>query len=236
MKYFPGWYYNEMRQIGTDYANDEQVEEYDMRMQKLRDVKKETEDIIRTINLGSGHEILEIGTGTGSFAIEAAKHCRKVFALDVSPTMLELAREKARIENVDNIEFYNAGFLTHVHRGEPVDAVVSQLALHHLPDFWKMIAMKRIFGMLKSEGKFYLKDTVYSFEIGDYENFFNNLLDVVKRTAGEELASDLEIGIREEYSTLGWIMEGMLQRAGFHIDSAEYSEGFIGIYVCTKRK
>ncbi len=34
---------------------------------------------------------------------------------------------------VDNIEFHNIGFLTYMHKGEPLDAVVSQLALHHLP-------------------------------------------------------------------------------------------------------
>ncbi|VVB96164.1 Uncharacterised protein [uncultured archaeon] len=43
----PGWHYDEMRQVGTDYADDGQVKEYDRRMQKLRDVKKETEDTKR---------------------------------------------------------------------------------------------------------------------------------------------------------------------------------------------
>ena len=236
MNYCPGWQYNEMQQVGTDYTDERQVKEYDLHMQKLRDVKKETEDIIKVINLNSGHSVLEIGTGTGSFAIEAARHCTKVFAVDISPSMLEFARHKARIQGVGNIEFHNAGFLTYVHRGEPLDAVVSQLALHHLPDFWKMIALRRISEVLKDGGKFYLKDTVYSFEVGNYETFFNNLLDVVKGAAGEELANDLEIGIREEYSTLGWIIEGILQRAGFHIDRVEYSEGFMAVYVCTKRK
>ncbi len=236
MNYHPGWQYNEMQQVGTDYTDERRVKEYDLQMQKLRDVKKETEDIIKVINLNSGHSVLEIGTGTGSFAIEAARHCTKVFAVDISPGMLEFAKHKARIQGVDNIEFHNAGFLTYVHHGEPLDAVVSQLALHHLPDFWKMIALRRVFEMLKDGGKFYLKDTVYSFEVGSYEFFFNNLLKMVKGTAGEELASDFEISIREEYLTLGWIMEGMLQRAGFHIDSVEYSEGFMAVYVCTKRK
>lgn len=233
---YPRWQYDEMQQVGTDYTDDKQVKAYDLHMQKLRDVKKETEDIIKIINLKSDHSVLEIGTGTGSFAIEAARHCKKIIALDISPNMLGFAGNKARALGVSNIEFHNAGFLTYVHRGEPFDAIVSQLALHHLPDFWKMVAIRRIFGMLKSGGKFYLKDSVYSFEIENYEKFFDNLLKMMKDTAGEELAHDCEISIREEYLTLGWIMEGMLKRAGFDIDSAEYLEGFIGIYVCTKRK
>ncbi len=51
--------------------------------------------------------------------------------------------------------------------------------------------------------------------------------------ADEELVY-AETAIRDEYSTLGWIMEGLLQRAAFEIDSAEYYEGFMAVYVCTK--
>ncbi len=49
-----------------------------------------------------------------------------------------------------------------------------------------------------------------------------------------ELASDLEIGVREEYTTLDWIMEGLLKREGFYIDKADYSECFMAVYACTK--
>jgi hypothetical protein len=30
-------------------------------------------------------------------------------------------------------------------------------------------------------------------------------------------------------------MEGLLERAGFEIDSAEYDDGFQATYVCTRR-
>jgi hypothetical protein len=30
------WHYNEMKQVGTDFADAKEVEAYDMRMQKLR--------------------------------------------------------------------------------------------------------------------------------------------------------------------------------------------------------
>jgi hypothetical protein len=36
---------------------------------------------------------------------------------------------------------------------------------------------------------------------------------------------DAETAVREEYCTLGWIMEGLIERAGFHIDKKEYFEG-----------
>ncbi len=210
------------------------MEAYDRRMQRLRDIKEETEAIIKSINLKRNEIILEIGTGTGNFAIEAAQHCAKVIAIDISPKMLEFARQKAQMIGVTNIEFNHAGFLTYDHTGEPLDAIVSQLALHHLPDFWKIIALRRIFEMLKVGGKFYLRDTVYSFDVDNYKNFFDNWIDGVKRVAGAELASDLEIAVRDEYATLDWIMESLLRKAGFYIDKANYFEGFMAVYVCTK--
>jgi len=88
--------------------------------------------------------VLEIGTGTGELTIEIARYCTKVFAADVSPTMLQFARQKARDRDVNNVEFHDGGFLTYMHAGEPLDIIISQLALHHLPGFWKLIALKRI--------------------------------------------------------------------------------------------
>jgi len=164
---FPVWQYDEMQQVGTDYTDEAQVEAYDRQMQRLRDVKEEAEAIIKSINLKRNKTILEIGTGTGSFAIEAARHCEKVIAIDVSPKMLEFAQRKSRMMGITNVEFNHAGFLTYGHTGEPFDVVVSQLALHHLPDFWKMIALKRIYQLLKNGGTFYLGDVVFSFPIGE---------------------------------------------------------------------
>ncbi len=234
MNSYPRWQYNELQQVGTDYTNKAQVQAYDMNMQKLRDIKKETKTIIKSLNLTRNQTILEIGTGTGSFAIDAAEHCAKVIAIDVSIGMLKFAQQKAKSKGLTNIEFHHAGFLTYENLGEPLDAVVSQLALHHLPDFWKLIALRRIFEMLKKGGKFYLRDTVYSFTIDNYKNFFNNWIDGVEHAAGEELACDLETAVREEYTTLNWIMEELLKKAGFSIDIADYSEGFMAIYMCTK--
>ncbi len=230
---FPEWQYDEMQQVGTDYTDEAQVEAYDRQMQRLRDVN-ETEAIIKSINLKRNEMILEIGTGTGSFAIEAARHCEKVIAIDVSPKMLEFAQQKARMIGITNIEFNHAGFLTYCHTGEPFDAVVSQLALHHLPDFWKMIALKRIYHLLKNGGTFYLGDVVFSFPIEEYDYKIGNWIDTMKQTVGINFAEEAGTHIMEEYSTLDWIMEGLLKRAGFQIDKAEYSEGFMAVYVCTK--
>ncbi len=79
-----------------------------------------------------------------------------------------------------------------------------------------------------------MRDTVNSFDVGNYKNFFNNMIDRIKDAADAELTRDFEIAVREEYTTLDWIMEGLLKKAGFSIDKADYFEGFMAVYICTK--
>lgn len=188
-----------------------------------------------TIFLNNKHHILEFGSGTGEFAIEAARLCEKVYAVDISPVMLEFACQKAEKQGVSNIKFCHGGFLTFEHREKQLDAVVSQLALHHLPDFWKMIALKRIYKLLKEGGKLYLRDIVYTSKVDNYDVFFSNWINRVQKLTGNKINHDITSHIRNEYSTLDWIMEGLIEKAGFYIDKSECHDGYMGVYVCTKR-
>ena len=89
-----------MRQIGTDYADAIEVQAYDSRMQKLRNIKEETKDIISSLGLTSNQTVLDLGAWTREFALEASQFCAKVFAVDVSPAMLSFARQKARLRGI----------------------------------------------------------------------------------------------------------------------------------------
>ncbi len=73
--------------------------------------RPETEELVRLMlkeNL-DGKEILDIGTGSGCIAISLAKNLpnAKVTALDISSDVLEIAKENAKMNNV-NIEFIHA--------------------------------------------------------------------------------------------------------------------------------
>lgn len=233
MNQYPQWYYDEFKQVGVDYTDLEEVRAYDLRMQKLRDIESEFNSIQGLINIKDTDLLLEIGTGTGELALKFSAHCRKVVAIDVSKKMINFAKTKAEGQKKTNIEFYNAGFLTYENYDEPYDVIVTQLALHHLPDYWKMIALRRIYGMLKEGGKFYLRDVVFPSLILDYDSYFNKIVNDLRKSAGDKLAEETEIHIREEFSTLDWIMEGLLKNAGFCIESVKY-DGFIAGYLCKK--
>lgn len=227
----PAWQYHEPDHPGADF--DKLAETYDQDMQH-RDVQREISDILDFLVLSPNDTVLEIGAGTGEFALAASRHCQKVYAVDLSPGMLKYAGKKAASRAITNVEFLPGGFLTYQHQGAPLDAVVTQIALHHLPDFWKQVALLRIFDMLKVGGKFCLRDVVYSFDPRDKERFFAEFISKADQKGGPKLATAISNHVGKEYSTMDWIMQGMIERAGFKIEKAEYSRGFFGLYLCTK--
>jgi len=204
-------------------------------MKKIRDVQGEIEEILDFLDLKPDHIILEIGTGTGEFAMAAARYCVRVYAVDLSSGMLKYAKKKAASRDIKNVDFLQAGFLTYEHEGNPVDAVVTQIALHHLPDFWKQIALLRIADLLKDGGKFCLRDVVYSFEISEYKDYFGKLITQAAVRGGDEYAHIMSDAVKNEYSTLDWIMQGMIERAGLDVIRADHKYGFLGLYLCNKR-
>ncbi|MDD3815576.1 MAG: class I SAM-dependent methyltransferase [Desulfocapsaceae bacterium] len=227
------WQYDETIQIGTDYRDQKQVAAYDQRMQKLRDVNAEAKDIQKALSLASDSIVWEIGTGTGECALALAATVEHVYATDVSPTMLEYAHHKAEQRRINNVTFEKGGFLSGFRPRQPVDGVVTQLALHHLPDFWKSRALAGIANCLRPQGRLYLRDVVFPSATDDYDAFFKAVIDEVRLHAGDEIAQQTIQHIKTEFSTLDWILEGMITRSGLKIVEKD-SKGFLSVYVCEK--
>ncbi len=229
------WQYDELQQVGVDYGNYDEVARYDARMKKLRDIKTEINNLIQATSPTPDSIILEIGTGTGEFAVAIVEESQKLFAVDVSPVMLEYAKKKAEDRKIENIEFHHAGFLTYNGSSEQFDIIYTRLALHHLPDFWKSIALNRIYLSLKEGGKFYLKDVVYPSNVEDYDLFFNSIIEGIEKSVSSEFTQEFIDHIKKEYSTLDWIMEDLLTKAGFSILETKVENSFIYTYLCEKR-
>jgi len=74
---------------------------------------------------------MEIGCGTGMFARLLARKAEHVLALDLSPQMISLARERS--EQYTNIDYQVADVLSKEFAPEQFDCIVSIATLHHLP-------------------------------------------------------------------------------------------------------
>ncbi len=231
---YPAWYYNELQQVGTDFKAIVQVAAYD-RNQALSRVEAE-QQLVARLGISAGHRAIDIGCGTGTFAIQAALAGAYVDAVDVSQAMLAHSRAKAETAGVlARMQFHHSGFLTYEHSADPVDFIVTKAALHHLPDFWKMVALLRMAKMLKNSGLLYLRDTVFSFQPEEYPTAIDRWIERVAKPAGQGwTAQDFETHVREEYTTFGWILEGMLIQAGFEIETANYLTSEYAEYVCRK--
>jgi ubiquinone/menaquinone biosynthesis C-methylase UbiE len=231
----PTWVLDELSHAGPEHLDGAYVPQYD---RKAGTDPSEDVALLRHLGLNATHMLVDLGAGSGTLALAAAPHCRQVVAVDVSPMMLSLLREKASQQGIGNIACVQQGFLTYSHQGEPVDFVYSRHALHHLPDFWKALAFARIAAFLRPGGVFLLRDLVISCEPHEITQVIDTWL-ANASTHPEQgwTRQELETHLREEYSTFSWLLEPMIERAGFDIQQVQHAASRVhSAYICIKRR
>lgn len=77
-----------------------------------------------------GRRILDAGCGTGALAVEMARRGADVVAIDLSPTLVDLARERAQSDAYRGSITFEAGDMLHPRLGR-FDHVVSMDSLIH---------------------------------------------------------------------------------------------------------
>lgn len=226
----PSWTFNEFKHIGVDFADPKQVESYESRQQT--NVAEERK-LVSRLGIKRGHNVLEYGPGTGAFALAAAETGANVIAVDISEAMLTFASRKAKEANLENVTFRKGGFLDQEHPDGSIDFVVTKFALHHLPDFWKAIALRRIWKCLKVGGTFFLQDVVFSFEPDDHADELEAWIERATQSSNFS-RTDFEMHIRDEFSTYAILMEPMLRHAGFDQINANCYSKVHADYLCKK--
>lgn len=220
MKY--DWTLNELASAGRENLDPAHAAEYDSK--EDADANAELELLIR-LGLSETSEVIDLGAGTGQFTLAAAPLSARVVAVDVSPVMLTILRKKVHEAGLENVDIVRSGFLTYEHQENPADFLYSRFALHHLPDFWKSIALHRLRRITRPGGILRLWDVVYNFSPGDAESNLEAWCATLTYEENEVdwTRADIEEHIRDEHSTFTWLLEPMMERSGFRIEEAEYS-------------
>ncbi len=231
----PCWFPDELARAGDEHLDPEYVLGYDRKAGA-----DPTEDValLRDLGLNETRTLVDLGTGTGTLALAAAPLCRRVVAVDVSGAMLTILKEKTESLGIKNIECVRGGFLTYEQRGEPADFVYSRNALHHLPDFFKALALERIASMLGPGGALRLHDPLFSFDPGEAEHIIEAwLASAVEQPERGFTRPEIEKDVREEHITFSWLLEPMLERAGFAIqDARHHASRCYSAYTCVSAR
>lgn len=111
-------------------------------------------------NVHAGDRVLEIGCGTGTMAIQAALRGARVLGFDISPPMLDVAKEKVDAaglsEKVELVEMGISG-MDKLADGE-FDLVMSTLVFSELSHDERVYALDHAFRVLRRGGRLAIAD------------------------------------------------------------------------------
>ena len=221
----PDWWYDDLNQVGLDFADPEQVATYDGRQ---RGSATDDRALLKSLAVTRATAMADIGCGTGILVCEAADQARSVRAIDISPAMLAATKARATNLGLSNITYEQAGFLTFAASGD-LDLIISKNALHHLPDMWKAVALTRLRDALRPGGRICIRDVAFNCAPDALPRAVESWAAHMARETGytrQEVAGH----VRDEHSTFSWVITRMIEEAGFRVLNHTH-EGVYGTWL-----
>ncbi len=127
---------------------------WDMNSRRVKNAQSIARTIVENISLTPDMHLLDLGAGTGLLSFFLAQKVARITALDNSPSMLEVFREKASefACPTDVIE----GDIMHIKNDSLYDGIVSSMTIHHIEDI--PVLLHKLYTMLKPGGFIALAD------------------------------------------------------------------------------
>lgn len=154
-------------------------------------------------------DALEIGCGTGGFSRLLAQRFRRVLAIDLSPRMIEIAKEQS--QQYQNIDFRIADVMTEKFSSNQFGCIASIATLHHLPFEPILYKMKEA---LQTKGTLLVLDLFQAESLADFSTSLlaipaNLILKLIKNgqinESVELKAAWAEHGRTDKYLTLSQV-------------------------------
>ena len=97
-------------------------------------------------------DVLEFGCGTGGTALHHAPNVASIHAIDVSPRMIEIAKNKQASAKAENVNFEVGSIETLDVPDQSYDAILAMSVLHLLQD--KEMVINKVYRLLRPGGVF----------------------------------------------------------------------------------
>jgi len=169
--------------------------------------------------LAPHHRVLEIGCGTGTTALHHAPRVAHIRATDISPRMIEIARDKARAAGIDNVDFQVASVAELGVEAASMDVILAHNILHLVADVEStLMALQRVL----KPGGLLISTTAC---IGDFLPLFRYVAPL-----GRVLRVLPRVNVFTEATLQGWF-----ERAGFVVEKRWLPSPKNGVYLVARK-
>jgi SAM-dependent methyltransferase len=108
--------------------------------------------VLTAIGLRSRTDVIDLCSGDGWFTLQIAKTAHHVWAIDIDPTLLEIARHRLVENGVTNCDYITGDAYDIAKLAGPVDFVFVANAFHGVPDHGRLA--QAVGAALKPKGQF----------------------------------------------------------------------------------
>jgi len=100
----------------------------------------EAELLAKMVRAGAGDCVVDLACGPGTLALRFARHVKWAYGLDLTPAILERARNSAAAESLGNLFFAIGDAQTLPFADGALDIAVTSYSLHHMSDPARVVA------------------------------------------------------------------------------------------------